>query len=112
MKKLIKSYSVILIIIITIFAITVGYVTSKRDYDEAVLQNKAISQKMTEIIESYEQDLRKIVFDLFTDADHVQSMKDYFYMDLPTYYTQQLSQDPFIFFPKDIQKALRSLRWD
>ncbi|WP_228410493.1 hypothetical protein [Erysipelothrix piscisicarius] len=65
MKKLIKSYSVILIIIITIFAITVGYVTSKRDYDEAVLQNKAISQKMTEIIESYEQDLRKIVFDLF-----------------------------------------------
>ncbi|WP_248314558.1 hypothetical protein, partial [Staphylococcus aureus] len=48
MKKLIKSYSVILIIIITIFAITVGYVTSKRDYDEAVLQNKAISQKMTE----------------------------------------------------------------
>ncbi|WP_244660808.1 sensor histidine kinase [Erysipelothrix sp. strain 2 (EsS2-6-Brazil)] len=104
MKKLIKSYSVILIIIITIFAITVGYVTSKRDYDEAVLQNKAISQKMTEIIESYEQDLRKIVFDLFTDADHVQSMKDYFYMDLPTYYTQQLSQDPFIFFPKDIQK--------
>lgn len=104
MKKLMKSYSIILIIIITIFAISVGYVTSKRDYDEAVLQNKAISKKMTETIENYEQDLRKIVFDLFTDADHVQSMKDYLYMDLPTYYTQQLSQEPFIFFPKDIQK--------
>lgn len=103
MRKLLNSFAIILIIIITLFALLVSNAITEKEYSDAEFQVKQISEKLPYAIEDFENNLRRMVFEIFPEQKNVQSMKDYFDMDLSTYYSKQLSQDTFYFFPKDIQ---------
>lgn len=110
MRKLLNSFAVILIVVITIFSLLVSFAIAKNNYSNAQIVIDKIADRLPNAIENYENNLRRMVFEIFPEHKNVQSMKDFFHMDLSTYYSQQLSKDVFQFFPKDIQNLY--LRYD
>lgn len=102
MKQLIHAYAITLLIVITMFAIVVSFVTTKQNDENVGLQMNQISKDIPITMDDYNSNLRRMVFALFENQEAIDSMHDYMYMDYAAYFKQQMSLLNPQFFQKDV----------
>ncbi len=102
-NSLLKTYSIILIVAVTLFALLVSYNTSQDKQSTAIDTVERVANQLENIVTDNEKKLDKVVANLMANSDMVTSIYQYFELDPAAYLQQSLSEqknNSFLYLPR------------
>lgn len=112
--KLLKIFSIILILIMTIFTLLVSYTIFKRNNEKAEQSLFFISEKMLTLTQENFEYTKDKSTALTEKAEKIERMNDYFEMSYSNYLEQSLnlatSADEFHYFPNEVNRLYTETR--
>lgn len=105
--SLLKIYSMILIVGVTVFSLVVSYTISKKNNEEAKQVTVDISNRIDAILVEDEKKAARMATELTSNPLRIENLYRYFQLDYQQYlsYTLDISQDynMYIYLPKEIE---------
>lgn len=100
-NSLLKTYSIILISAVTLFALLVSYNTSQDKQRTAIDSVERVANQLENIVTDNEKKLDKVVANLMASSEMITSMYQYFELEPAAYLQKSLSEQkimPFFIF--------------
>lgn len=102
-NSLLKTYSIILIAAVTLFALLVSYNTSQDKQRTAIDSVERVANQLENIVTYNEKKLDKVVANLMANSEMVTSIYQYFELEPAAYLQKSLSEqknNTFLYLPR------------
>lgn len=102
-NSLLKTYSIILISAVTLFALLVSYNTSQDKQRTAIDSVERVANQLENIVTDNEKKLDKVVANLMASSEMITSMYQYFELEAAAYLQKSLSEqknNAFLYLPR------------
>ncbi|MEY8345702.1 sensor histidine kinase [Niallia circulans] len=102
-NSLLKTYSIILISAVTLFALLVSYNTSQDKQRTAIVSVERVANQLENIVTDNEKKLDKVVANLMASSEMITSMYQYFELEPAAYLQKSLSEqknNAFLYLPR------------
>ncbi|WP_010050736.1 sensor histidine kinase [Carnobacterium maltaromaticum] len=91
--SLLKVYSLVMILVITSFAITVSYATFDRNRKDTAKVTQQTASRLADILSENENKINRIAIELTNNQEKVANLFDYFQLSYSDYLSQSLSRE-------------------
>ncbi|PLS34002.1 sensor histidine kinase [Carnobacterium maltaromaticum] len=91
--SLLKVYSLVMILVITSFAVTVSYATFDRNRKDTAKVTQQTASRLVDILSENENKINRIAIELTNNQEKVANLFDYFQLSYSDYLSQSLSRE-------------------
>ncbi|WP_413517266.1 sensor histidine kinase [Carnobacterium maltaromaticum] len=91
--SLLKVYSLVMILVITSFAVTVSYATFDRNRKDTAKVTQQTASRLADILSENENKINRIAIELTNNQEKVANLFDYFQLSYSDYLSQSLSRE-------------------
>ncbi|CRH19169.1 sensor histidine kinase [Carnobacterium maltaromaticum] len=91
--SLLKVYSLVMILVITSFAVTVSYATFDRNRKDTAKVTQQTASRLADILSENENKVNRIAIELTNNQEKVANLFDYFQLSYSDYLSQSLSRE-------------------
>lgn len=91
--SLLKVYSLVMILVITSFAVTVSYATFDRNRKDTAKVTQQTASRLADVLSENENKINRIAIELTNNQEKVANLFDYFQLSYSAYLSQSLSRE-------------------
>lgn len=101
MRDMVKFYAIILIVVISSFAVVASVFITKQAERDAMTEVTETSKSVGYILDYYQNETRRVTYNLFSTVDETYDLNYYFLNDFNEYNAKNLYEN-YVYFPKKV----------